>query len=226
MSSSVMMFDIGCNAQTKTDNAQLTYTLPTPQVKGSMTVEEALANRRSRRQFLDKEISMEQLSQVLWSAYGITLPKNIPGGGYRTAPSAGATFALEIYVLAGKVKGIEPGVYKYVAKDHKIVRTIDEDQRAKLCTAAYGQKMIGAAPAVLFYSAVYSRCTDRYKERGRERYVCMDLGHSAENVYLQVEALHLGTCAVGAFNDGEARIVMQLPEEEEPLYMMPIGYVK
>jgi SagB-type dehydrogenase family enzyme len=144
-------------------------------------------------------------------------------GGLRTAPSAGATYPLQLYVLIGKVTGIEPGVYKYVPQGHRIIRVIDRDVKASLASAALGQEMIKIAPACLFYSADFSLTTGRYGERGRERYVCMDLGHSAENVYLQAEALHLGTCAVGAFNDAEVRAVMQLPANEEPLYIMPIG---
>jgi len=228
-------FIVSANCQTKNANIaneagnQLSYQLPMPQTKGNISVEEALQSRRSRRQFIDKEISAEQLSQVLWSAYGITKPMNNPPflrGGMRTAPSAGALFPLEIYVLVGKVIGIEPGFYRYISQENKIVRLIDKDLRAELCTAAYNQKMVKDAPAVLFYSAIYSRCTQKYGDRGRERYVCMDLGHSAENVYLQVEALNLGTCAIGAFVDKAIADLLKLDKEEEPLYIMPFGYCK
>lgn len=203
--------------------------LPAPSLKGTMSVEEALQQRRSRRQFLDRELSMEQLSQILWSAYGITVKRDdypVLRGGLRTAPSAGALYPLEIYVMVGNVKGIEPGLYKYNSKDHSILCTISEDLRKEASSAAYNQKMIKDAPAVLFYSAAYERCSKKYGERGKERYVCMDLGHSAENVYLQTEALHLGTCAVGAFSDEALKKLFQLPADEEPIYMMPIGYCK
>ena len=128
--------------------------------------------------------------------------------------------------MVGNVKGIEPGLYKYNSKDHSIRCTISEDLRKEASSAAYNQKMIKDAPAVLFYSAAYERCSKKYGERGKERYVCMDLGHSAENVYLQAEALHLGTCAVGAFSDEALKKLFQLPADEEPIYMMPIGYCK
>jgi SagB-type dehydrogenase family enzyme len=201
--------------------------LPAPQTDGTVSVETALSNRRSHRQFQDKEISLEQLSQVLWAAYGITLPiENRPflRGGLRAAPSAGALYPLEIYVAVGNVEGIEQGVYRYISQEHKIVKIIDEDIRAKLCSASYNQKMIEEAPASIIYTAIFSRMTDKYGERGRERYVCMDLGHSAQNVYLQAEALGLGTCAIGAFLDGDIAKFLRLPKEEEPLYIMPIGY--
>ena len=210
----------------KVDSKELSYILPSPKTDGKLSVEKAMTNRRSRRDFHDKEISAEKLSQILWAAYGVTEP--MPGrrsarGGLRTAPSAGALYPFEIYVIVGKVEGIEPGVYKYISQEHKIVRTIDKDMREELSVAALGQDLIKKAPATIFYSAIFSRMTGKYGERGRERYVCMDLGHSAQNIYLQAEAINIGTCAIGAFNDAEVAKVLQLPVDEEPLYIMPIG---
>jgi len=233
-----------CNSQaqeqrstlTKVDEAPLTYILPAPKLDGTMSVEKALANRRSHRSFQDKPLSAEQLSQILWSAYGITQPRednpnrpaNRPSfrGGLRTAPSAGATFPLEIYAIVGNVTGIEPGVYRYISEENKLVRVIARDVREELTAAALGQTMVRDAPVTVFYSAVFSRSTVRYGDRGRERYVAMDLGHSAQNIYLQAEAMGLGTVAIGAFHDDEVSRVLQLPAEEEPLYMMPVGYIQ
>jgi SagB-type dehydrogenase family enzyme len=210
----------------KIDGPQLTYMLSSPRKIGNITVEEALSHRRSHRSFLKEAISAEDLSQILWAAYGITQPlTGYPQtrGGLRTAPSAGALYPLELYVLIGNVKDIEPGIYKYSSQEHKITRINNRDVKKELSNAALNQEMISIAPACLFYSAVYSRTTQKYGNRGRERYVCIDLGHSAQNVYLQAEALHLGTCSIGAFDDAKVREVMQLPENEEPLYIMPIG---
>ncbi len=231
-----LILGLGCAEKAKTpeektgllmtQNSATTYVLPSPQTEGTVSVEEAIQHRRSHRSYLKDAISAEELSQVLWAAYGISQPlQGYPQmrGGLRTAPSAGARYPLEIYALVGNVKGIEPGVYRYDSREHKITMVMDRDVKQELSVAALGQEMISVAPACLFYSAVYKRTTDRYGDRGRERYVCMDLGHSAENVYLQAEALHLGTCAIGAFDDAAVKKVMQLPEEEEPLYIMPIG---
>jgi len=211
---------------TKTENSPLTYILPSPNTDGNMSVERALAGRRSHRRFQDRPISAEQLSQILWAAYGITSPNPHPSlrGGLRTAPSAGATFPLEIYAVVGNVLGIEPGVYRYISESHKIVRVIDRDVRRELAEAALGQRMVSEAPASVFFSAVFSRTTGVYGERGR-RYVYMEIGHSAQNVYLQAEALGLGTCAIGAFTDGRVGQLLELPANEEPLYLMPIGYL-
>lgn len=222
---------MGISPECPADNPEngKVYTLPAPSLKGTMSVEEALQQRRSRRQFMDRELSMEQLSQILWSAYGITAKRDgTPAlkGGLRTAPSAGALYPLEIYVLVGNVKGIEPGLYKYNSKDHSICCTISGDLRNEAGSAAYNQKMIKEAPAILIYSDAYDKSSKKYGARGKERYVFMDLGHSAENVYLQAEALHLGTCAVGAFSDEALKKLFQLPADEEPIYMMPFGYCK
>jgi SagB-type dehydrogenase family enzyme len=213
---------------TRIDGPQLTYILPAPKTDGVVSVENALANRRSHRSFQNRAISAEQLSQILWAAYGITSPMpNQPGlrGGLRTSPSAGALYPLEIYVIAGNVQGIEAGVYRYISGEHKIVRTISGDLRDELTEAALRQGMIREAPVTVFYSAVFSRMTGRYGDRGR-LYAYIELGHSAQNVYLQAEALGLGTCAIGAFVDSRVRQVLQLPAEEEPLYLMPIGYIR
>ena len=219
--------DVSSMPLAKTEDAQLTYLLPSPNAEGSFSVEKAMANRRSRRAYQDREITSEQLSQILWAAYGITEPRTDRAflrGGLRTAPSAGGLYPFDIYIVAGKVKGIEPGVYRYISEEHKIVQTINKDLRSELCAAALGQDMIKEAPVVLVYSAIFSRMTGKYGDRGRERYVCIDLGHSAQNVYLQVEALRLGTCAIGAFVDQRVSQVLALSEEEEPLYIMPIGH--
>ena len=220
--------EVNNNTLTRTGESQLTYILPPPKKDGSMSVERALANRRSQRNFQNRAISADQLSQILWAAYGVT--SAIPDrpnlrGGLRTAPSAGALYPLEIYAIIGNAEGIEPGVYRYISGEHKIVRTIARDVRSELSGAALGQRMIRDAPATVFYSAIYSRMTDRYGERGR-KYVYIDLGHSAQNIYLQATALGLGTCAVGAFINAMVKQVLQLPENEEPLYLMPIGYYR
>ena len=212
---------------TKVDGEQLTYVLPSPLTTGKVSVEQALQNRRSQRNYVDQAISAEQLGQLLWSAYGLTKPmpdRPALRGGLRTAASAGALYPFEIYVAVGNVKGIEAGLYKYISEEHKIVRLIDKDIREELCAAALGQKMVKEAPATIAYSAIYERMTKKYGDRGRDRYVCMDLGHSAQNVYLQAEAMNLGTCAIGAFIDEKMAEVLQLTAEEEPLYLMPIGY--
>ena len=201
------------------------YALSSPNTAGVVSVESALESRRSRRDFQDIPLKEEQLSQLLWAAYGVTLPSTDAShrGGLRTAPSAGSTYPLELYAIVGNVEGIESGVYKYISADHTIERIIDRDIRYELSEAALGQKMVSQAPVALFYSAVFSRTTDRYGERGLS-FVYVEAGHSAQNIYLQAEALGLGACATGAFTDSQVRRLLDLPDEEEPVYIMLVGY--
>jgi len=211
------------------DSTGFVYVLPMPVLDGEMSLERALSNRRSRRDFTDETLTQRELSQILWAAYGVTQPMpNHPAlrGGLRTAPSAGAMYPFEIYVVVGNVEGIEAGVYRYDSEGHRLLRTIIGDLREELDSASWNQGMVKDAAATVVYTAVFSRMTGRYGARGRERYVCMDLGHSAQNIYLIVEALGLGTCAIGAFQDESVSRVLRLPYEEEPLYLMPVGRVR
>ncbi len=201
--------------------------LPDPDYNGSVSVEEAMLNRRSVREFESKTLTLQQVSQILWAAYGVTKEMNSPSflrGGFKTAPSAGALYPLEIYVVVGNVNGLSPGIYKYLPEGHQLMKIYHEDVRNDLAEAAINQDFIAQASMSLVYSAVYSRTTGKYGKRGKERYVCMDMGHSAQNVCLQVVAMNLGTCPVGAFDDMMVRNVVMLPNDEEPLYIMPIGY--
>ena len=212
-----------------TDREPLTYLLPPPITDGKMSLEYVLAHRRSQRHLTGQAISAEQLGQLLWSAYGVTSPqpyKPLTRGGFRTAPSAGGSYPLEVDVIIGNVEGIEPGVYRYVSEAHKIVRRMDKDIRAEMCAAALGQAFVKEAPITIVYSGIYERTTKKYGERGLTRYVWLDAGHSTENVCLQVEALGLGACVVGAFNDEQVAELMQYSGEEVPMYMVAVGHRK
>jgi len=193
------------------------YSLPSPQTDGGISVEKALQDRRSRREYQDKAISADQLSQILWAAYGFTSP------GRRTTPSAGALYFLEIYVAVGNVEGIAPGVYKYVSEEHIITRIVEGDVRNELGEAA--QQSVVEAPATVFYCADFEKAIESYGEDDL-KYVYMEAGHSSQNVYLQAESLGLGTCAIAGFVGGYLREVFRLPENEEPLYLIPIGFIK
>lgn len=204
-----------------------TINLPQPYYKSTTSVEEALQDRRSRREFDDDKLQLSQISQILWSAYGITKPMpNAPDflrGGFKTAPSAGARYPLEIYVLAHNVEGLERGIYKFKVAEHELTLVKKGSFMEQLVSASYNQSWIGEAAAAIIYTAVYERISERYGERGRERYVCMDLGHSAQNIYLQCESLNLSTCAVGAFNDSKVGELFEIKDKETPLYIMPLG---
>lgn len=200
--------------------------LPPPRRDGTVSVEKALASRRSVRTFAEKPLDLSEISQLLWAAYGVTLPKAEPAflrGGFRTAPSAGALYPLEIYVVAGDVRELPDGIYKYDSGRHVLIRIASGDRRKGFRESALGQEMIERAPAVIVYSAVFERTTRKYGPRGRERYVWMDAGHSAQNVYLQAEALGLGCCVSGAFSDLDVRRAIGMTQAEEPIYIVPVG---
>ena len=208
------------------DGSALIYVLPSPVVDGDVSVEAALTGRRSHRSYQDMVLTLEQVSQILWSAYGVTLPSGSAAqrGGLRTAPSAGALYPLEIYAIIGNVEGVDPGVYRYNSGEHTLEQVIAGDVRDAVREAALNQGMVSQAPMSVFFSAVFSRTTERYGERGVS-YIYIEVGHSAQNVYLQAEAMGLGTCAIGAFTDDTIRRVLGLADDEEPLYLMPVGYV-
>lgn len=206
---------------------ELVLDLPAPRLVSDVSVEASLQNRRSLRAYADTPITMADVSQLLWSAYGITMPvedgPEFLRGGLRTAPSAGALYPLEIYVVARKVTDLPGGIYWYRSEIHKLTCITQDDRWDALAEACLGQPHFETAAAAIVYSAVFERNTSKYGQRGRERYVCMDLGHSAENVYLQAYALGLGTCAIGAFDDLRLKQVIGMTRQEEPLYVMPVG---
>jgi len=199
--------------------------LPIPNLVGSMSVEEALSRRRSVREYLRSPIALSELSQILWAAYGVSEVR----WGLRTAPSAGAIYPLNVYAAVGEggVVGeggwLEAGVYRYLPRRHSIVLLRRGDVRRGLYEAALRQDWVLNAPVSLVVAAVYEKTARVYGERGRIRYVHMDLGHLGQNVYLQATALGLGTVAVGAFDDDGVREVLGIPEGETPLYIMPVG---
>ena len=200
-------------------------TLPKPKLESKISVEEALQGRRSKRSYKNEPLSLGEVSQLLWAAYGVTKPSPGLRGGLKTAPSAGATYPLELYLVAGNVTSLPKGIYKYVPGQHALKKVFAGDKRAELCSAAHSQSMVRNAPALIIYTAIYERTSGRYGTRGKGRYVCIDLGHSAQNVYLQAYTLGIGTCAVGAFDDNALKKALPVAKNEIPLYIMPLGKI-
>jgi len=192
--------------------------LPEPRYSGDKSVEGAILNRRSVRDYRNEFLSLEEISQLLWSAQGIT-----DGRSKRAAPSAGALYPLEIYVVVGLVEGLNPGVYHYQPEENSLVNTLSGDLRKELAQAALNQAWVENAPVDVVITAVYGRTTRKYGERGI-RYVWLEAGHAAQNICLQVESLGLGTVTVGAFDDSRVKEILNLTDEE-PLYIMPVGRI-
>ncbi|MBN2495083.1 MAG: SagB/ThcOx family dehydrogenase [Deltaproteobacteria bacterium] len=192
--------------------------LPAAERKSGLPVEAALAQRRSVRRYASRALKLAEIGQLLWAAQGI----NDPGGRLRTAPSAGATFPMEIYLVCGEVEGLSAGVYHYLPASHQLERTGGRDLRGPLAETALGQSWIREAPAVLVAAAVMARTRSRYGDRTR-RYVHMEAGHIAQNVHLQAESLMLGTVVVGAFDDAGVARIMGMRAGMEPVWLMPVG---
>jgi SagB-type dehydrogenase family enzyme len=201
------------------ESAQEVIHLPQPAHDSPVSVEHTLFNRRSVRQYRNDPLTLRDISQLLWAAQGVTTER-----GFRTAPSAGALFPLEIYVAAGTVTRLPAGIYKYNYRDHSIFQRVDKDKRRELSRAALNQKPIAKAPAVLLICAVAERVTRTYGQRGIQ-YTYMEIGHAAQNVCLQAVALGMATVVIGAFRDDEVKTVANLAEDEQPAYIIPVGKI-
>jgi SagB-type dehydrogenase family enzyme len=195
--------------------------LPTPSTEGGMGLWQALRGRHSVRSFVPGQVTLAQLAQLLWACDGATRvlgPRTL-----RTAPSAGALYPIETYVVAHQVEGLTPGIYHYQVRTHELVQLAEGDYRSAVAAAALDQDMAGHADLVLLWSAVFGRTTAKYQQRGY-RYVYLDAGHLAQNASLAAVALGLGSCQIAALYDGEADALLQLDgDTESVLYMTAIG---
>jgi len=187
--------------------------LPTPQQKSTVSLEETIARRRSVRSFTRKALTMEQIGQLLWATQGITDKV----WELRAAPSAGALFPLEIFVV------LPEGVYHYDPHQHALKRTIATDQRRSLQSAALEQEFVSEAPAVFVIAAVHGRTSRKYGERAG-RYVDLEVGHAGQNLLLQATALGLAGVPVGAFYDDRVAETLGLKKNMKPVYIVPIGH--
>lgn len=191
--------------------------LPQPLTRGKVSVEEAISQRRSQRSFRDKDLSLDDISQLLWAGQGITEKKD--GSGLRSAPSAGALYPMEIYVLT------KNGLYHYLPESHALESIGERDLRNELARASWGQSFVAEAALDIVICAVYQRVTSRYGERGR-RYTDIEAGHIAQNIHLQAVALGLGSVPIGAFSDSQVKNILNLLKDEVPLYIIPVGHTE
>ena len=184
-------------------------------MEGKITLEEALTKRRSVREYSANPLTSEELGQLLWSAQGVTHP-----AGYRTAPSAGALYPLEVYVIT------PVGSYHYNPLEHRLILHQQGDFRPALYAAALKQDAVLNASALFIITAVYERTEMKYGKERSPRYVHLEAGHAAQNLLLQVVALDLGAVTIGAFNDEKVKEALSLPDDHQPLYLIPVGQPK
>jgi len=182
-----------------------------PILKGNKSLEECIYDRESVRSYMDKNIEIEKISQILWATQG-------KKGEKRTVPSAGATYPLEIYVTLK-----DKGFFNYNVRKHSLELIIEKDLSSKLARASLDQHFIAEAYMNIIICAEFSRITWGYGQRG-VRYVFIEVGHCAQNIHLEAVALGLASVPIGAFEDDQVKKVLELPKKIEPLYIIPIGY--
>lgn len=203
------------------DYQEAVMKLSPPKTEGTVSVEQAIKQRRTVRAFRSRALDLNQLSQLLWAAHGIT--EN--SGFKRAAPSAGALYPMDVYVVVGQnsVAQIEAGVYHYEPKGHFLALIAKSDLRGVVARASLSQMWMAKAPLSFIITGEYKRVTVKYGERGI-RYALIEAGHMGQNLFLQAEALGLKAGIVGAFHDKELIEVMNIPSSHQPLLIMPIGY--
>ncbi len=193
--------------------------LPPPQGGHAISLAEAIEQRRSQRSYSEQPLSPEALSFLLHAAQGITESR----WGFRAAPSAGALYPLEVYVVIHSASGFAPGLYHYDAYTHALEQLRSANLRLALLYAGLGQEFLARAGACFVLTAIFQRTRWRYRER-TYRYVLLEAGHVGQNLYLAAAALGLGACAVGAFLDDEINRLLNVDgDEEAALYLIAVG---
>ena len=202
---------------------EASISLPKPSFDGKISAEKAIKGRRTVRDFSEKGLPLNTLSQLVWSGQGITDPLE----NKRAAPSGGALYPLDLYVLIGEngVEKMEGGGYRYLPKEHSLLPIAKGDRRREIAVASLSQMWMARAPVIMIITAEYRRITGKYGERGI-RYALIEVGHVGQNLFLQAEALGLGAGIVGAFSDSQVSDIAGLPPKHEPLLLMPVGYKK
>lgn len=218
LSVSILMVQQHIQTPLNGDTKDMSIQLPQPSTKSGTSVEEALTSRRSIRSYNDRPLTLDSVSQLMWSAQGIT-----GDNFFRTAPSPGALYPLEVYIVVKHVTSLEAGVYVYEPVSHSLRLTARGNVSDQLASASLGQSAVSRAPAVIVIAAEYERVTGKYKNRGI-RYTHMEAGHVSQNIYLQCESLDLGTVAIGAFDDEKVANILKMKKSHAPLYIMPIGH--
>jgi SagB-type dehydrogenase family enzyme len=219
-----LAFNFFCQGEREKANMKISDSefieLPQPNFSGEVSIEKALYKRRSIRDYTDAPLTISEIAQLLWAAQGITEKSY----GLRTAPSAGALYPLEIYIVVSNVTDLAPGIFKYQPQNHTLKKISNGDKRRDISNAALRQDAIESSAAVILITAVYERTAVKYGGRA-ERYVNIEVGAAAQNIYLQSVSLEIGTVIIGAFKDDSLKKTLNLPANERPLAIMPLGKI-
>ena len=190
-----------------------------------VSVENAIAQRKSRRSYNQEEIKLEELSFLLWATQGLR-EKISAARIYRTVPSAGCRHALETYIAAFRVEGIPKAIYRYLPMSHQLVEVVKYEHLEGLLTqAALGQSFAGKSAVTFIWTTIPARMEWRY---GRASYkvIALDAGHVCQNLYLACEAINAGTCAIAAYDQEFSDSILEIDGMQEfTIYMAPVGKV-
>jgi SagB-type dehydrogenase family enzyme len=195
--------------------------LSEPQDQGGPAIWSLLAERRSIRRFAGTALTEKELSQLLWASQGITARSR--GYSFRTAPSAGALYPVETYLVVHSVHGVEPGAYHYAVEQHSLEQLRKGDFRLDIARAALDQSTAAQGSVVFVWTGVFVRSKWKYHQRAY-RYVYLDTGHIAQNLALAAVALGLGSCQIAALYDDEVNALLEIDgADESALYMTAVG---
>ncbi|GAA5819450.1 MAG: SagB/ThcOx family dehydrogenase [Methanobrevibacter sp. CfCl-M3] len=221
---SMYMFYPKSHEQVWTGDIINTIKLPQPQIKGNVSVEEAIQKRRSIRSYSSTPLTLEDISQLMWVAQGITDSNR----NYRTVPSGSHTFGLEIYILIGDntVNNLEKGLYHYNPFNHTLEQLTKEDLRLKLSEASDSQQWVEKAQVDIIITGNYQKVMDKYyDEVTSARFINNEAGHAGQNIYLESTSRNLGTVAIGSFDDKKIHHILPIPSIEKTIYVYPVGHV-
>ncbi len=189
---------------------------------------ELIAHRRSRRDYSEAPLTLDDLGFLLWSAQGISAADLDEQGGvqqlYRTAPSAGGRHPLETYLFVQRVEGLQPGLYRYLSAEHQLILLKEGSHHEELQTACYGSSALSQAAALLVWTAVPYRTEWKYGTIAH-RMIAMEAGHACQNLYLAGEALELGVCAMSAYDQKRMDALLGVDGQDEfAMYMATVGH--
>lgn len=195
--------------------------LPPPILDSNVSVERAIQQRRTIRSFVNKALTLQQFSQILWAAQGVTELDGIK----RAAPSGGALYPADVYAVVGDkgVAHLAPGIYRYHPDNHATEKIVNGDRRSEVAEASLKQMWMATAAVLFVITVQYSRITTKYGDRGI-RYALIEAGHIGQNIFLQCQASGLAAGIVGAFRDNEVARAIHAQSNHEPIVIMPVGW--
>ncbi len=199
-------------------NKNKTIKLPEIVFSNDSSIENIILNRRSIRTYSPKTVKIDDVSKLLWAGQGIT-----SSDGLRAAPSAGALYPIELYLVSYNIEKLEKGVYKYIPQTHSLKLVKIENIKEPLSAAALSQECVKNSMGIIVITAVFERTTRKYGERGRN-YVYFEAGCVAENIHLMAENLKIGTVVVGAFYEEKVKAIIGMEKDEIPIALLPFGY--